>query len=129
MDMLSSQIFDLSLGYHQIKFSSEDYLEDVHTHGVSLEYIFMSFGLTNTFASFMQHVSPSLEYLDKFVVEPIDDILIFSMSKEVHIEQLALMLETFKNHLCVITKYVFWMLEVTFSGSCAFAERCRRGSE
>jgi hypothetical protein len=47
-----------------------------------------------------------LEYLDKLVVEPIDDILISSMSKEVHIEQ-ALMLETFKNHLCVTTKYVF----------------------
>ena len=67
----------------------------------------MSFGLTNTFALFMQHVSPSLEYLDKFVVEPINDILISSMSKEVHIEQLALMLKTFKNQLCVITKYVF----------------------
>jgi hypothetical protein len=118
-------IFDLSLGYRQIKFSSEDYLEDVHTHGVSLEY-FVSLGLSNTFASFMQHVNLSLEYLDKFVVEPIDDILIFSMFKEVHIEQLALMLETFKNHLCVITKYVFWMLEVTFSDSRAIAERCRR---
>jgi hypothetical protein len=70
-----------------------------------------------------------MEYLDKFVVEPIDDILIFSMSKEVHIEQLALMLETFKNHLCLITKYVFWTLEVTFSDSRAFAARCRRGSE
>jgi hypothetical protein len=70
-----------------------------------------------------------LEYLDKFVIEPINDILISSMSKEVHIEQVALMLETFENHLCVIMKYVFWMLEVTFSGSCAFAERCRRGSE
>ena len=27
------------------------------------------------------------------------------------------MLETFENHLCVVTKYVFWILEVTFSGS------------
>ena len=99
------------------------------THGVLPEYIFMSFGLTNTFALFVQHVSLSLEYLDKFVVEPIDDILIFSMSKEVHIEELALMLETFKNHLCVIMKYVFWMLEVTFPSSRAIAERCRRESE
>jgi hypothetical protein len=124
-----SQIFDLSLGYHQIKLSSEDYLDDVYTHGVSLEYIFMSFALTNTFALFMQHMSPSSWNLDKIVVEPIEDILILPLSKEVHIEHLALMLETFKNYLCVITKYVFWMLEVTFSGSRAFAERCRRGSE
>jgi hypothetical protein len=77
----------------------------------------------------MQNMSSSLEYLDKFVIEPIDDIPIFSKFKEVHIEQLALILETFENHLCVIMKYVFWMLEVTFSGSRALAERCRRGSE
>jgi hypothetical protein len=31
-------------------------------------------------------MSPSLEYPDKFVVEPIDDILIFSMFEEVLIE-------------------------------------------
>ena len=122
-------IFDLSLGYRQIKLSSEDYLYDVYTHGVSSEYTFMSFGLTNISASFMQNMSFSLEYLDKFVIEPIDDILISSMFKEIHIEQLALMLETSKNHLCVIMKYVFWMLEVTFSDSRVFAERCHRGSE
>jgi hypothetical protein len=74
-------------------------------------------------------MSFSLEYLDKFVIEPIDDILISSMFKEIHIEQLALILETFENHLCVITKYLFWMLEVTFSGSRALVERCRRGFE
>jgi hypothetical protein len=85
MDMLSYQFFDLSLDYRQIKLSSEDYLDDIFfTNGVSPEYIFKSFGLTNTFASFIQNVSLSLEYLDKFVVEPIDDILTFSMSKEVH---------------------------------------------
>ena len=47
MDMLSSQIFDLSLGYRQIKLSFKYYLVDAYTHGVSSEYTFMSFGLTN----------------------------------------------------------------------------------
>jgi hypothetical protein len=56
-----------------------------------------------------------LEHLNKLVVEPIDDILIFSMFEGVHIRHLALMLETYENHLCVIMKYEFWMLEVTFS--------------
>jgi hypothetical protein len=129
MDMLSSPIFDLSLGYRQIKLSSKDYLDDVYTHGVSSEYTFMSFGLTNISASSMQHMSPSLECSDNFVIEPIDDILISSMLKEIHIEQLALILGTFENHLFVIMKYVFWMLEVTFSGSRALVERCRRGFE
>jgi hypothetical protein len=56
-----------------------------------------------------------LEHLNKLVVEPIDDILIFSMFEDIHIRHLALMLETCENHLCVIMKYEFWMLEVTFS--------------
>src|SRR3954471_24603861 len=58
-----------------------------------------------------------LECLDKFVAEPIDDILTFSMLDLIHMEHLALMLETFENLLHVISKYEFWMLEVTFSGS------------
>ena len=70
-----------------------------------------------------------MECLDKFVVEPIDDILIFSMLDLIHMEHLALMFETFENLLRVISKYVFWMLEVTFFGSRATIERCRRGFE
>jgi hypothetical protein len=47
----------------------------------------------------------------------IDDILILSMSNENYMGNLALMLETCKNQLCVIAKYVFRMLEVTFFDS------------
>ena len=90
----------------------------------------MSFGLTDTFASFMRHMNPSSwSIFDKFVVEPLDDILIFPIYEEVHIGRLALVLETFENHLCVIAKQVFWMLEVTLSGSRAFVERCRHEFE
>jgi hypothetical protein len=68
-----------------------------------------------------------LEHLNKLVVEPIDDILIFSMFQDIHIGDLALMFENCENHLCVITKYEFWMLEVTFSHcSRAIVERCHR---
>jgi hypothetical protein len=43
---------------------------------------------------------------------------------------LAIMLETCENHLCVIMKYVFWMLEVNFSSdSRAIAEICHREIE
>jgi hypothetical protein len=71
-----------------------------------------------------------LEHLNTFVVEPIDDILIFSMFEEIYIGHLALMLETCENHLCVIMKYVFWMFEVTsLPDSRAIVERCRREIE
>jgi hypothetical protein len=68
-----------------------------------------------------------LEYLDKLVVKPIDDILIFSMFEGVHVEQSALVLETFENQLRVTMKHVFWLLEESFPSSRAFAERCCRG--
>jgi hypothetical protein len=58
-----------------------------------------------------------LEYLDKIVIEPIDDILIFSMFEEFMLKHLALMLETSENQLCVTMKHVFWLLEESFSGS------------
>ena len=50
----------------------------------------MSFGLTDAFASFMRCMNPSSwSIFDKFVVEPLDDILIFAIYEEVHIGRLA----------------------------------------
>ena len=54
----------------------------------------MSFGLTNAPAYFMSMMNKVLmEYLDKFVVVSIDDILVFSKSEEEHKEHLRLVLE------------------------------------
>jgi hypothetical protein len=53
----------------------------------------MSFGLTNTPAYFMYLMNKVLmEYLDKFVVVFIDDILIFSKNEEEHDEHLRMVL-------------------------------------
>ena len=47
------------------------------------EYIVMSFGLTNAHAYFMYLMNKVfMEYLDKFVVVFIIDILVFSKNKE-----------------------------------------------
>ena len=54
------------------------------------EYTFMSFGLTNALVYFMYLINKVfIEYLDKFVVVFIDDILIYSKNEE---EQLRLVL-------------------------------------
>jgi hypothetical protein len=53
----------------------------------------MSFGLTNDTAYFMYLMNKVfMEYLDKFVVVFIDDILIFSKNEEEHDEHICLVL-------------------------------------
>jgi hypothetical protein len=54
----------------------------------------MSFGLTNTLAYFMYVMnSVFMDYLDKFVVVFIDDIVIYSMNEEEHREHLEIFLQ------------------------------------
>jgi hypothetical protein len=54
----------------------------------------MSFGLTNTPAYFMYLMNKVfMEYLDKFVVVFINDILVYSRSEEQHEEHLRLALQ------------------------------------
>jgi hypothetical protein len=59
----------------------------------------MSFGLMNAPAYFMYLMNKVfMEYLDKFVVVFIDDILIFSKIEEEHETQLRLVLEKLRAH-------------------------------
>jgi hypothetical protein len=59
----------------------------------------MSFGLTNALAYFMYLMNKVfMEYLDKFVVVFIDDILVYSRSEEEHEEHLHLALQKLREH-------------------------------
>ena len=59
----------------------------------------MSFGLINAPAYFMYLMNKVfMEYLDKFVVVFIDDMLIFSKSEEEHEKHLRLLLEKLREH-------------------------------
>nr|GEU47734.1 retrotransposon protein, putative, Ty3-gypsy subclass [Tanacetum cinerariifolium] len=62
------------------------------------EFQVMLFGLTNASTVFMDLMNRVCKpYLDKFVIVFIDDILIYSKSKEEHAEHLKLILELLKN--------------------------------
>jgi hypothetical protein len=79
----------------------------------------MSFGLTNAPAYFMNLMNKVfMEYLDKFVVGFIDNILIFSKNKEEHDEHLRLVLQKLReNQLYTkLNKCEFWLKEVSFLG-------------
>jgi hypothetical protein len=59
----------------------------------------MSFGLTNAPAYFMYLMNKVfMEYLDKFVVVFIDDILVYSRNEEEHEEHLRLVLQKLKDN-------------------------------
>src|ERR1041385_7163508 len=94
MDPLSSPKMDLRLGYHQIKIQNGDIPKTSFTTRYGLyEYPVMSFGLTNGPATFSRLMnSIFMEYLDKFVVVYLDDILIYSKNEEEHAEHLRLVL-------------------------------------
>jgi hypothetical protein len=59
-----------------------------------------------------------MEYLDKFVVVFIDDILVFSKTKEEHAEHLRLVLQKLREHQLYAkrSKCEFWLKEVFFLG-------------
>jgi hypothetical protein len=85
---------DLRSGYHQLKIRASDIPKTTFITRYGLyEYTIMSFGLTNAPAYFMYLMNKVfMEYLDKFVVVFIDDILIFSKNEEEHDKHLYMAL-------------------------------------
>jgi hypothetical protein len=77
-----------------LKIWLEDIPKTAFTSGYGLyEFIVMSFLLKNAPTYFMYLMNKVfMEYLDKFVVVFIDDILVFSQNEEEHEEHLRLVL-------------------------------------
>ena len=111
---------DLRSGYHQLRIREEDIPKTAFTTRYGLfECTVMSFGLTNAPAFFMNLMNKVfMEFLDKFVVVFIDDILIYSKSEEEHEQHLRLVLEKLKEHqlYAKFSKCDFWLSEVKFLG-------------
>jgi hypothetical protein len=110
---------DLRSGYHQLKIQESDIPKTAFCTRYGLyEYTVMSFGLTNARAYFMYLMNKVfMEYLDKFVVVFIDDILIFSKTEE-HEKHLRMVLEKLSSNqlYAKFSKYEFWLTEVIFLG-------------
>ncbi|GJS23537.1 putative reverse transcriptase domain-containing protein [Tanacetum coccineum] len=111
---------DLRSGYHQLRVREEDISKTAfRTRYGHYEFQVMPFGLTNAPAVFMDLMNRVCKpYLDKFVIVFIDDILIYSKSKQEHEEHLKIILELLKKEelYAKFSKCEFWIPKVQFLG-------------
>ena len=111
---------DLRSGYNQLRFRPSDIPKTTFITKYGLyEFMVMSFGLRNALAYFMYLMnSVFMDYLDKFVVVYLDDILVFSKNEEEHAEHFRLVLEKLREHqlYAKFSKCEFWLPEVTYLG-------------
>jgi hypothetical protein len=111
---------DLRSGYHQMKIRPSNIPKTTFSIRYGLyEFTVMSSGLTNAPAYFMNLMNKVfMEYLDRFVVVFIDDILIYSKRESDHEELLRLVLQKLRDNqlYAKYSKCEFWIGEVPFLG-------------
>nr|GEY74155.1 putative reverse transcriptase domain-containing protein [Tanacetum cinerariifolium] len=111
---------DLRSGYDQLRVREEDISKTAfRTRYGHYEFQVMPFGLTNAPVVFMDLMNRVCKpYLDKFVIVFIDDILIYSKSKQDNEEHLKLILELLKREqlYAKFSKCEFWISKVQFLG-------------
>ena len=117
---------DLRSGYHQLKIRSEDVPKTAFkTRYGHYEFLVMPFGLTNAPAVFMDLMNRIFQpYLDQFVIVFIDDILIYSGSKEDREEHLRVVLQILRENqlYAKFSKCQFLLDSVAFLGHVIAAE-------
>ncbi|KAA3475011.1 DNA/RNA polymerase superfamily protein [Gossypium australe] len=102
-------------GYHQLRVKEAD----VHKITFKIryghyEFLVMLFGLTNAPAAFM-------DLMNRFFVVFINDILVYSKTEDENDEHLRVVFQIFqeKQVYAKLSKYEFWLREVTFLGHSA----------
>ena len=111
---------DLRSGYHQIRIADEDVPKTAfRTRYGHYEFLVLPFGLTNAPATFMHLMQQTFrQHLDKFVLVFLDDILIYSKTREEHEQHVRKVLDILRSNKLYAkeSKCEFFRSEVEFLG-------------
>lgn len=111
---------DLKSGYHQIRIQQgNEWKTAFKTNEGLYEWLVMPFGLSNAPKTFMRLMYEMLkEYIGKFIVMYLDNILIFNKPREEHFKHVKRVLEKLQQNklLLNLEKCMFFKKELIYMG-------------
>ena len=111
---------DLKSGYHQIRIKlGDEWKTTFKTNKGFFEWLVMPFGLSNAPSTFMRLMDEIfIDFIQKFVVIYLDDILIFSRSMKDHLNHVEQVLRRLHQYKLVINleKCMFMKKDIGFIG-------------
>ena len=111
---------DLRSRYHQVSIKEENISKTAfRTRYGHYEFTVVPFGLSNAPVVFMCLMNGVFrEYLDKFFIVFLDDILVYSRSKEEHEHHLRMVLQVLREHqlYAKLRKCSFYQKEIHYLG-------------
>jgi hypothetical protein len=110
----------LRSGYHRVRVKDEDISKTAfRTRYGHYEFTVVSFGLSNAPVVFMCLMNGVFKnYLDKFVIVFLNDILVYSKSEEEHEQHLRMVLQVLRGHQLYVKlrKCSFYQRQIHYLG-------------